>query len=381
MYTLKLPRLTLAGNKALEGLGAVLKGHRRAVLFTDSHIRAAGLCRGIEDTLAAERIETLVLDKLSTEPTVHQAAESIARFRAFGADLVVGLGGGSVLDVAKLAGVLDTDRYTLYDLIETPLLASRTTRTLAIPTTAGTGAEATPNAIVTIPEKTVKHGIVNPDLVVDTVVLDAEMIRRLPRAIAAVTGVDALCHAIECFTSQKATPLSDLYALDAFRLIEANLEAACDESLGDMEAKSNMLLASYYAGIAIAASGTTAVHALSYPLGGMYRIPHGISNAMLLLPVMRFNLPSCQDRLALLYDRVRPGGGKYGESLKADWVIKRLEDMVRAVGITSRLSDFNVNPGDLDALVEAGMGVTRLLSNNLREVCPQDARMIYQEIL
>lgn len=381
MYSLRLPRVVLAGKNALAAVGPHLSGHKRALLFTDPHIRAAGLTSAIERELEKAGIEVHLMDQLPSEPTVHQAAEILSKSREVGGDLVVAVGGGSVIDVAKLAGIMDTDEYSIHNLLENPLLARRTTRTLVIPTTAGTGAEATPNAIVTIPEKAIKHGIVNPEMVADTVILDPEVIRNLPRPIAASTGVDALCHAIECFTSKNATPLSDLYALEAFRLIEANIVSACEEGSADMAAKGNMLLASFYAGIAIGAAGTTAVHALSYPLGGKYRIPHGISNAMLLLPVMRFNQPACQQRLAQVYDRVRPGGSLTEETDKADWIIRRMEDIVHTVGITSRLADFNVRIEDLDRLVESGMGVTRLLVNNLREVCPEDARKIYLEVL
>lgn len=381
MFSLRLPRFVLVGEDALSGLQPYLQGHHRAALFTDGMIRSMGLTLALEATLKKAGIEPHIIDGLSSEPTVYQAEESIAQFRDIGADLVVGLGGGSVIDVAKLASVLDTDQYTIHDLVREPSLASRTTRSIIIPTTAGTGAEATPNAIVTIPEESIKLGIVNPDLIADTVVLDAEMIKKLPRKIAASTGVDALCHAVECFTSKRASPLSDVYALEAFRLIEANIETACEEGLEDMVAKANMLLASFYAGVAIAAAGTTAVHALSYPLGGKYHIAHGIANAMLLMPVMRFNEDVNQELFATMYDRIRPCGGMKTLKTKAAWMLDRLESMVRNVGIDYRLADFGVKPVDLDALVDAGMSVTRLLVNNRRELYPTDARRIYMEVM
>lgn len=218
-------------------------------------------------------------------------------------------------------------------------------------------------------------------MIADYVILDAGMIKNLPRKIAAATGLDALTHAVECFTSNKANPFSDLFALQALDMILNNIEKACDNP-DDMAAKENMILASFYAGVAITASGTTAVHALSYPLGGKYHIPHGISNAILLVPVMRFNEPCCRNRLAEAYDRCC----KEKERLvsveeKSAWMIRRMEQIVRHLDIPSDLNEYGVTDRDLDDLVNAGMQVTRLLSNNMRPVTAEDARAIYKKIL
>lgn len=380
-YSLRMPGAVFAGEKAMENLAQTLNGAKRAAVFTDAGVKRAGLLARPLAALEEAGATYEIIDNLPAEPTVYQAAEAIAAFRAIRAEVIVAVGGGSVMDVAKLASVLNTDEYTIFDLLENPARARKCVRTVMIPTTAGTGAEATPNAIVTVPEKALKVGIVNFDMIADAVVLDAEMLRRLPRRIAASTGVDALAHAIECFTSKKATPLSDVYALRAFQLIEANIERACDETQCDMEAKANMLLASFLAGVAIAAAGTTGVHALSYPLGGRYHIAHGISNAILLMPVMRFNEPACRERFALAYDAVRPGGELKTQEEKSAWVLTRMDEMVRRVGIEPSLRPYGVGPDDLDALVEAGMQVTRLLVNNMREITAQDARKIYQEVL
>ncbi len=381
MYALRMPKLVLSDDKPFSGLEALLAGSSRVALFTDCTIRKAGLIDGVLDELSKTGIIVDVLDDLPAEPTVHQAAEIIRRFRALRADIIVAVGGGSVMDIAKLAGILDTDQYTIYDLLNNPGQAVKTNRTILIPTTAGTGAEATPNAIVTVPEQALKVGIVNYDMIADTVILNVEMIRKLPRKIAASTGIDALAHAIECYTSKKATPFSNLYALEAFRLIEANIEAACMEDTEDMSAKANMLLASFYAGVAIAAAGTTGVHALSYPLGGRYHIPHGISNAILLMPVMRYNEPCCTEEFSFIYDRVRPGGVLRQDDEKSKWVLHRMEEIVKNVGIHTNLSAYGIGCDDLEELVCAGMKVTRLLANNKREITAEDARSIYLEVM
>ena len=213
----------------------------------------------------------------------------------------------------------------------------------------------------------------------DAVILDGRMIRRLPRKIAASTGIDALCHAIECYTSAKANPFSDLFALKALQLIFANLLPACDDP-DALDAKEKMMQAAFYGGVAITCSGTTAVHALSYPLGGRYHIPHGVANAIMLMPVMRFNLPACSGRLAEVYDAV--GGAGAGTAAdKAAWVLAQMEAMVRHLDIPTSLAPYGVTEADLPALVAAGMEVQRLLVNNPRTVTPADAEALYRQIL
>ncbi len=225
-------------------------------------------------------------------------------------------------------------------------------------------------------------GIVNENMIADYVILDARMIKNLPRSIAAATGVDALAHCIECFTSNKANPFSDLYALEGLDLILNNIEKACDDP-DAMTEKNRMQIAAYYGGLAITASGTTAVHALSYPLGGKYHIAHGVSNAILLAPVMRFNEPACRERFAIAYDRCCHDEVKTCKTTeeKSAWIISRLEEIVKHLDIPTSLKEFGVPESDLDGLVEAGMQVQRLLVNNPRPVTPEDARALYLEVL
>lgn len=379
-YSLKMPGIVYSGEGALDNIRTIAAGKaKKAAVFTQKSICSTGLLDEPLGLLREAGAEAIIFDNLPTEPTVDQVSEVIARFRAEKADFIIGIGGGSVMDIAKLASVLDTDEYSVYDLLDNPARAVKTIKTLMIPTTAGTGAEATPNSIVTVPEKQLKVGIVNTEMIADYVILNTEMIRRLPRHIAASTGVDALAHAIECYTSNKATPLSNIFAMEALRLIFPNIEAACNEP-DNMNAKSAMLTASFFAGVAITASGTTAVHALSYPLGGKYHIAHGVSNAILLVPVMKFNEPACQNRFGEIYDAVNP---QHPMSLaeKSSWIINRLETIVKNLDIPTDLSQFGVGKKDMEGLVEAGMQVTRLLMNNIREVTAGDARMLYEMIL
>ena len=380
-YVMNMPRSVYSGVNSLENLKTVVSGATKVAVFTDRGLLASGLVDLPIAKIKEAGKEVVVFSELPAEPTYRQAQKLVDEFRVSGADFIVAVGGGSAMDTAKLASLLVTDKYTIKDLLDDPLLAVKTVPTCLVPTTAGTGSEATQNAIVGVPEKELKIGIVNPSMIPDYVILDAEMIRNLPRSIGAATGIDAMAHAIECFTSNKANPFSDTFALEAFDLIINNIERACDDPTA-MDAKNKMQIAAFYGGAAIACSGTTAVHALSYPLGGKYHIAHGVSNAILLVPVMEFNEPAIRDRLAVAYDRV-----VHGEKTcttveeKSAWVVRRMGEIVKHLDIPTSLKEFNVSPDDLESLVEAGMQVTRLLVNNMREVTAEDARNIYRQIL
>lgn len=312
-YSLKVPKATYSGENSMENIPAILAqtGAKKIAVFVDKTVRSLGLFDLIEKELKKTELPYIIFDDLKPEPTYMQVQENIEEFKKSGADFVIACGGGSVIDAAKLASVLVTDEYGVKELLDDPKRAKKCVEILTIPTTAGTGAEATPNAIVGVPEKEVKIGIVNDNMMSDYVILDARLIQNLPRAIAASTGIDAMCHAIECFTSNKANAFSDTFALQSFASIMNNIEKACDEK-DALSEKNIMQLSAFYGGVAITASGTTAVHALSYPLGGKYHIAHGVSNAMLLIPVMRFNAEDSKfrEKLAEAYDASYKKGRK-----------------------------------------------------------------------
>lgn len=379
-YELKMPHAVFSGENALERIPGIFQERavKKLAVFTDKGIEGAGLLDLPMAQVKASGVEYRILDDLPAEPTYSEAQKLVDQCKEYGADFIMAVGGGSVQDTAKLSSILMTDAYGVKELLDDPSRAEKCVPTLMIPTTAGTGSEATPNAIVAVPEKALKIGIVNTNMIADYVILDAVMIKKLPRKIAAATGVDALAHAIECFTSNKANPFSDLFALQALDMILNNIERACDDPEA-MDAKNNMLLAAFYAGVAITASGTTAVHALSYPLGGKYHIAHGVSNAILLAPVMRFNEPACRERLSIAYDRCLKGNAATTAE-KSGAVIRRLEEIVKHLDIPVSLTEFGVPKEDLEDLVKAGMEVQRLLVNNMRQVTPDDARRIYQEV-
>lgn len=284
------------------------------------------------------------------------------------------------MDIAKLCSILKNASYTVKDLLKNPTLGNKQIKSLMIPTTCGTGSEATCNSIVSIPEEGLKVGIVNNGLIPDYVILDPTMIEKLPKKLIASTGVDALAHCVECLTSKKANPFSDLYALAGGELIFNNIRKAYLNP-DDMEAKTNMLIGAFYGGIAITSSGTTAVHALSYPLGGKYHIPHGISNAIMMSPVMEFNKDACLEQFSRICNRLRPDMYKNTSEEKAEYIINEIKNIVEVTEIPVSLKEFGVTIDDLDFLVEAGSKVTRLLSNNLKELSLDDIKNIYLKVL
>ncbi len=382
-YNLKMPHAVYGGEKAIDSITEIIHSlnAKKVALFTDQGIETSGLFDLPLSAVKEAGADYYVLDELQPEPDYLMVQKLIDEFKTQEADLIIACGGGSVLDTAKLASVLVTDEYGVKELLDQPGRAKKCVPSILIPTTAGTGAEVTPNAIVAVPEKPLKIGIVNEHMIPDYVILDARMIKNLPRNIAAATGVDALAHCIECYTSKKANPLSDTFALHGLDLILNNITRACDDPEA-MDAKNAMQMAAFYGGLAITASGTTGVHALSYPLGGKYHIAHGVSNAMLLMPVMNFNEPSCRERFAQCYDRCAHDSSDCRTmEEKSAWIIRKLEEIVKHLDIPVSLREFGVPQGDLDDLVAAGMQVTRLLVNNMREITPGDARMIYSQIM
>lgn len=384
-YNLKMPHAVYGGVDSIENVTAIIGAlhAKKVAMFTDKGLRRLGLFDLAESAVKKSGAEYYVLDDLPAEPTYMAVQAVVDAFKKSGADLIVACGGGSVMDAAKLASVLVTDAYGVKELLDNPGMAKKCVPLVLIPTTAGTGAEVTPNAIVGVPERELKIGIVNENMIADYVILDARLIKNLPRSIAAATGVDALAHCIECFTSNKANPFSDMYALEGCDLILNNILAACDDPEA-MEAKNRMQVAAYYGGLAITASGTTAVHALSYPLGGGYHIAHGVSNAILLIPVMRFNAEDAavKERLAMVYDRCCHGERRaVNVDEKAEWVITTMDSIVKHLDIPTSLRQFGVPESDLETLVASGMEVTRLLNNNMRKITQEDARNIYKQVL
>ena len=382
-YQVKQPSCVYAGEDGISRVADIVmkEAVKKIIIFTDASILAAGLV-----DLLTEKIRALpdirydIYSDLKTEPSYQDVMRMTGEADGTDVGLVIGIGGGSVMDAAKLYSVLKGAPYGIQDLLKNPGQARKNLKTLMIPTTCGTGSEATCNAIVAVPEEQSKKGIVSDAMIPDYVILDSGMVAGLPKAIVAATGVDALAHVVECYTSKKATPLSDTYAMAGAKLIFGNIRQAYLHP-EDRGAREKMLLGAYYGGVAITASGTTAVHALSYPLGGKYHIAHGVSNAILFAHVMDFNKDVCEERLAALCDGVFPVHYAKSASEKAQIMIDEIADIVRVTNIPTDLNQYGVQMSDLEFLVEAGSRQTRLLVNNMKEVNRSDIRNLYLKVL
>lgn len=362
---------------AARRIGAILRerySQTRLCLVTDGFLHKSGLLNPALASLAEHGWQVTVIDDVVADPPEHIVLEATERARRAQAEVVLGLGGGSSMDVAKLiAALLPTDQ-PLKDMYGIGKVTGKRLPLIQVPTTAGTGSEVTAVSIVTTGETT-KMGVVAPQLYADLAILDAELTIGLPSAITAATGIDAMVHAIEAYTSKlRKNPISDLLAREALRLLSANLELAVREPQ-NLEARQAMLLGACLAGQAFANAPVAAVHALAYPLGITFHLPHGLSNALVLNPVLAFNLSHAN----ALYAELAPC--VLGERLEAgDGAAQFIAEMQRihvAVGLPLRLRDAGVTLESLPELARSAMQQQRLLVNNPREVSEADALAIY----
>lgn len=366
----------ISGYQALNDLSYLLKGKQKALLVTDKNIEGIPAVQTLIAQLQQQIASLSVVNSVPPEPSQHDVAAIVAALPTTDVDLVIGVGGGSVLDVAKLLSILCVKGAPTLDALlagEKPL--TRTT-SLLIPTTAGTGSEATPNAILAIPEKETKVGIITPVMLPDYVALVPELTTSMPPHIASSTGIDALCHLIECFTATVANPVSDNYAMIGMKKLFASLETAVAEP-GNLEARLNMLWASYYGGASIAHAGTHLVHAMSYPLGGKYHIPHGVANAILLAPCMRFVRPAAVSKFAQAYDLLPDADLMLDEEAKSHALVEYFAALVLRLKLPASLEELGIGPDHLPYLVEAALDVQRLMKNVPMKVSADDVRNVY----
>lgn len=354
---------------------------KNVVIITDQGVWNSGLVNEPKNLLEAAGINVYIINDTPSEPTVDQVDAIWQTAKAFDCQMIVGIGGGSAIDTAKIVAALFTNGVALRDLVKgRAQIKRRGIPTLMIPTTAGTGAEATPNAIVLLPEEELKVGIVSEKMLPDCVILDPKLTVNLPKHITANTGMDALCHAIECYISKKANPISDTFALKAITLISRSIRTAYNNG-HDLQAREDMLLGAMFGGISIATSSTTAVHALSYPLGGKYHIPHGLSNAILLPDVMKFNLDVCEEKFKDIAVAMEIDVKDCTTRQAAEKMIDNLYSLIEDLNVKCDLRAKGINEEALDDMVEAAAKVTRLLNNNPKAVTKSDIREIYKKLL
>ena len=364
-----------AANRLGEHLAQRFPAARRALLVTDPGFLKTGLVDAPAASLRAAGIEVGVYSGVVADPPEHIVHEAVAAARGHAADIVIGLGGGSSMDVAKLIAVLAGGGQELGSIYGIGNVRGGRLPLVQIPTTAGTGSEVTDIAIVTT-GATTKMGVVAPQLYADLALLDAELTLGLPPPVTAATGIDAMVHAIEAYTSRhKKNPLSDILARKALGLLSANLIAACENGR-DLAARQAMLLGAMLAGQAFSNAPVAAVHALAYPIGGTFHVPHGLSNSLVLPHVLRFNLPAAAVLYAELAEIVVPQVSGSVEA-RAEALVVAMQQIAAITGIERTLQQVGIKETDLDQLADDAMLQTRLLGNNPRTVTRDDARAIY----
>jgi alcohol dehydrogenase len=377
-----VPRLVSEIGAAAK-LGSLVRenfqGIRHALLVTDPGFLKTGQVDPAADSLRAKDIQVTIFSDVVADPPEAVVLQAVTSARAAKVDLVIGLGGGSSMDVAKLIAVLlgsDQELKTMYGIgnvkgTRLPLIQ--------IPTTAGTGSEVTPISIVTT-GATTKMGVVSPQLYADLAILDAALTVGLPPKVTAATGIDAMVHAIEAYTTRlKKNPLSDMLARQALQLLSKNLVPACEDGK-NLAARQAMLLGAMLAGQSFANAPCAAVHALAYPIGGIFHVPHGLSNSLVLPHVLRFNAPEAATMYAELAEIVCPDAHGSIEA-KCQALIAHMEGLAKQVGIETSLRQVGIAASDLDRLADDAMLQTRLLTNNPRTVTRDDARAIYAAAL
>lgn len=366
---------------ASAGIGDLL-GPRfggRILFVTDSGLRKLGLCDAALASLSGSGMEVTVFDAVEADPSLVTVEAAIAAARLAGVTGVIGFGGGSSLDVAKVVALIcgsgeDIDGAWGVGNAKGPRLPLA-----LVPTTAGTGSEVTPVSIITVGGDE-KRGVSSPVILPDVAILDADLTIGLPPSITAATGIDAMVHAIEAYASRNANnnPLSRMLARQALQLLGANIEKAVFDGK-DRAARGAMLLGSMLAGQAFANAPVAAVHALAYPIGGTFHVPHGLSNALVLAHVLRFNAPQAASVYAEIAADAFPDLAREQDAgQRCTAFIERLAELSARLGLQARLRDVGIGEEHLAAMARDAMKQTRLLVNNPREVSEADALSIYK---
>ncbi|XEC97560.1 iron-containing alcohol dehydrogenase [Paenibacillus tarimensis] len=366
------------------GQTAVSIGERLAVrsvlIVSQPSMEAQGYLPRLRTQLRQQGIDVTVSLDVKPEPTIQNIEAVHAEFERLPVDAVIGFGGGSVLDAAKVLAVRRTNPIPVEDMLGIERVQRPGVPTVLIPTTSGTGSEVTPNAIVTLPEEELKAGIISRHLLPELVIIDPVLTIGLPKPITAATGMDAFTHALESYISNKANPLSDMFALESIRNISASIVRAYHHG-EDIGAREGMLLGSMYGGMALTCAGTAAVHAMAYPIGGKFNVPHGVANSMLLPHVMAFNLDAVADRLESVAAAMGIASETGNRIRKAERVLEQIRQWTKELEIPQDLRVYNVCEEHVAGLADAASKVTRLMDNNPKPMRIPDIETIYRKLL
>jgi len=346
------------------------------LLVTDAELIRLGLTEAYRGAIGAER-DLIVFDAVEADPSKETLLAATEVGRQAAVTSVVAVGGGSPMDVAKLAAYLLGSGEALDDIWGVNIAQGRRLPLALVPTTAGTGSEATPISVITC-QGGVKLAVNSPPLIADWAVLDASLTLGLPGHVTAATGIDAIVHAVEAYTSARLkNPLSDALAREALRLLSTNLLTVINEPR-NVEARSAMLLGAHLAGLAFSNAPVAGVHALAYPLGGLHHLPHGLTNALMLRHVLAHNLEAARELYAELAEIVEPDCAGQGSQARAALLIDRLDALASRSGLALRLRDHGVAFEEAPRLAEEAMKQTRLLVNNPCEISQSDAQRLYE---
>jgi len=346
---------------------------KKVLIVTDKGIIAAGLYDRLKAVLADADVESICIDEVKPDPSIQLVDDIATKARLEKVDAVIGIGGGSSIDSAKVAAALSKSVGSIRDYMGVGLLKSPGLPIIAIPTTAGTGSEVTYLSILSDLEHETKKAFGSHHIIPKYAILDPELTIGLPKGITAATGIDALCHAVESYTSKNANTYTDTLALKAVELIGSNLLTAYNDPK-NTEARMNMLLGSYLAGISFANAGVTAVHAFAYPLGGMFHVPHGMANSLMLPTIIKYNASSKKGRFATIASKLT---GKKD----ATWqmCIEEIERLSKDLNMPKNLREYGIPESAIQPMSISVMDQTRLLVNNPREITQKDAFEIYTE--
>jgi alcohol dehydrogenase class IV len=369
------PRL-ISGDGCAAQLAELLPDGR-CLFVTDGDVLRLGLTNECRSALEEAGREVVLFDAVEADPSKTTLLAAVDLGRRHDVTHVIGFGGGSPMDVAKLAAYLLGSGDELDDIWGVGMAKGQKLPLALVPTTAGTGSEATPISVITC-EGGVKLAVNAWPLIADWAVLDAGLTVGLPAHVTAATGIDAIVHSVEAYTSARLkNPLSDALAREAFRLLSGNLQKAIDEP-GNTEARSAMLLGAHLAGQAFANAPVAGVHALAYPLGGIHHLPHGLSNALMLRVVLQHNSEAARELYAELAPILAPECEGQGSQARCATLIEGLDRLVQQSGLKPRLRDHGIPESDIPMLASEAMKQTRLLVNNPCPIEEEDARRLYE---
>ena len=382
IMSLRSPHLILAGFGASDRLGqeAMTIGARKALVVTDQGVVNSGIEKKVKDHLEKNGVKVEIFGEVMSDPDIANAEACIEAAKKGRYDLIIGVGGGSSMDIASIASVMTTNAGTVYDYFGINLVKNPGIPTILIPTTAGTGAEVTPNAILTDTKERLKKAVVSPHILPRVAIIDPLLHLSMPPSVTSSSGIDALTHAIESYTSNNATILTDLFAKESMIMIGRSLRTAVANG-NDLEARYNMAIGSLYSGISLANAGVTAVHALAYPLGGQFNVAHGIANGLLLPYVMEFNVLGNIPKFAQVARFLGEKLDHFSLLEQAYQAAEAVKAIYRDLKIPQSLTELKVPKEAIPAMAKAAVNVTRLMGNNPRTMTVQDVERIYEKAL